>query len=198
MNCSRRLHVAMLLMGWSMGGCATAPDISVRQDTSPQVDPGSISSFRWHSTVIEPTAHLRQTREELDQRIRDAIGAELERNGVRQVDVSPDVLVGYSAAMDKELDVSTVNLQYGYAPGFGAPMVTGPGYRRYTPGWAPKTKSVRSFEQGTLVLDIIDAKTKDLLWRSSAQAEVHRDAPEAERERRLQEAVRRMLQGFNE
>jgi hypothetical protein len=47
-----------------------------------------------------------------------------------------------------------------------------------------------------LILEVIDAKSMDLIWRGSAQSTIDPDIPTAERERRLNEAVSKMLMHF--
>jgi hypothetical protein len=191
--------LAAVMTAWALTGCSgPRMDVSVEREPAPAVDFDAISTYSWHAGDIAPTAQPRHSRAEIDQAVRAAVDTELQRMGLRLVAEDPDVLVGYSAAVDKDLDVSAVNLQYGYAPGMGAPMQSGPGYRRFTPGWAPPSESVRFFERGTLVLDFMDADTKELVWRVSAQAELDRDVAGPVREQRLQQAVRLMLEGFKE
>jgi len=55
---------------------------------------------------------------------------------------------------------------------------------------------VSYYDEGTVVLDIIDPKTRNLVWRGSAQSRVDDgDTPE-ERDARVNEAYRRILERF--
>ena len=55
---------------------------------------------------------------------------------------------------------------------------------------------MQQYEEGTLILDIVDPKNKQLIWRGSAQDEVHfKSSPEKD-QTQLNEAVRMMLQTF--
>jgi hypothetical protein len=58
------------------------------------------------------------------------------------------------------------------------------------------TTYVRQYEEGTLVLDIVNAKSNQLMWRGSAQAEINRQLKPEEREKRLQEAIGKILAQF--
>ena len=61
-----------------------------------------------------------------------------------------DLLVHYHASVNQRLDVSTADQQYGYCYGNCEPQVV-------------------DFEQGTLVVDLVNAKTKKVVWRGWAQ-----------------------------
>ncbi|MGE3489038.1 MAG: DUF4136 domain-containing protein, partial [Vicinamibacterales bacterium] len=57
-----------------------------------------------------------------------------------------DLLIHYHASVNQRLDVYRADQQYGYCYGDCEPQVV-------------------DFEQGTLVIDIVDAKTKKVVWR---------------------------------
>lgn len=61
-----------------------------------------------------------------------------------------DLLVHYHASVNQRLDVYRADQQYGYCYGDCEPQVV-------------------DFEQGTLVIDVVDAKTKKVVWRGWAQ-----------------------------
>lgn len=114
-------------------------------------------------------------------RVKDAIDTELEAKGYREVANAnqADFLVGYHIALDGRMDVQTVNSYYGY--GYG-PWYYG-GYR---------DTYVRYYDQGSMLIDIVDRRANELVWRGSAEAEVRQNADG----RQIQEAVTRMLQRF--
>jgi hypothetical protein len=61
-----------------------------------------------------------------------------------------DLLIHYHASVNQRLDVYRADQQYGYCYGDCEPQVV-------------------DFEQGTLVVDLVDAKTKKVVWRGWAQ-----------------------------
>jgi hypothetical protein len=63
------------------------------------------------------------------------------------------------------------------------------------PPFEARTQSLKIFEQGSLVLDVM-TPTKQPIWRGLAQAEMHRDRPQPEREKRLGEAIDDLLKQF--
>ncbi len=119
--------------------------------------------------------------------------AELAARGFRKVSSNPDFLVAYHVSLDKRRSVQTLNNYYGYGPGWGY------GYgAAYRPGYwagAPETY-VYEYEEGTLIVDIVDPRNKELMWRGSAQDEVHFTSTPEKEETQLKEAVQRMLENF--
>ena len=53
-----------------------------------------------------------------------------------------------------------------------------------------------NWQQGTLVLDIVDGKSNEMVYRSTAQAEVDQDLSPTERQTRLNAGALKMLEKF--
>ena len=54
----------------------------------------------------------------------------------------------------------------------------------------------REFNEGTLILDIIDSPTQRHVWRGWAQGEIQKTVEPGVREKRIREAVRKILDEF--
>jgi hypothetical protein len=63
------------------------------------------------------------------------------------------------------------------------------------PPFEGRTQSLKIYEQGSLVLDILSPDHKPM-WRGIARAEAHRDRPDAERNKKMREAVNDLLKNF--
>jgi hypothetical protein len=121
------------------------------------------------------------------------VDSELAARGFRKVTSDPDFLVAYHVSLDRRQSVQTLNSYYGYGPGWGY------GYgSSYRPGyWAGAPEAyVYEYEEGTLILDIVDPENKELMWRGSAQDEVHFKSTPGEDRAQLNEAVHKMLEKF--
>ena len=95
-------------------------------------------------------------------RIKSAVNAALSTKGWTQVDSGGDVaIIAIQTAQDQE----TLNTFY---DGFGG----GWGWRRFGGGgfgdMGEATTTTDTYKVGTLVVDLYDLKTKQLLWRGSA------------------------------
>jgi hypothetical protein len=63
------------------------------------------------------------------------------------------------------------------------------------PPFEGRTQSLKIYEQGSLVLDVLAPAHKPI-WRAIARAEVHRERPDAERNKNLRAAVNDLLKQF--
>jgi len=99
-------------------------------------------------------------------RIRRSVVAELTAKGLQQVTSNPDVYVAYLAGARTRTEVeATGPYVAGFGPYFGVGGWWGP---MYTDWWA------RTYTEGTLVVDLVDAQSKKLVWRAYAETEVNR------------------------
>jgi hypothetical protein len=113
------------------------------------------------------------------KRIVDAIDAQLAARGMVKVEpgANPDVLVAYHVSFGRELEIN------GYSSGWG-------GYRA-----GPRTGSARVEEVvvGALAVDLIDAKTKSILYRGIATKEVDTKASPEKRDRNINRAAEKLF-----
>lgn len=136
------------------------------------------------------------------------------RMGDRQVKSdTPDLRIAYSVIAEQK---SRIDDAYGYGSyGYGGPYGYSPysyrggsfgfsyfGGRRFSPyygypgaGYAGRGR-VREYLRGTLVLDIIDARTEEVIFRGWAKKSLHSD-PSPEKVRMyVTEAVQEILEDF--
>jgi hypothetical protein len=64
------------------------------------------------------------------------------------------------------------------------------------PPFATSTQSLRVMVQGSLVLDVIDPKVANVVWRSVAQGEIKLDRSDSERQGRIRSLLEEMLRKF--
>lgn len=109
----------------------------------------------------------------------EAVSVELVEKGLQRDEVDPDLLVMHYLGEDDKIDVDARGYRYS---------------RRYG-GWGGAI-DVFEYSQGTLVLDLIDARTMDLVWRAAARGVRDDESTLGESEARIGEAVKRMLASF--
>lgn len=177
---------------WSMllvvvlSGCSLM-QISSDYDTS--ADFAGLKTYSWITEL--PTAGDDPSIDMpfIDERVRNAVNSQLDAQGYEKRSSSDaDFLVSYHVAIDKKLAVSTMDEYYG--------TVIGPRWYHDTPRWYGSEPYVYDYEEGSLVLDVIDAKTRKLVWRGTARAEIDRTAKAERRTKRINEAVKRILAQF--
>ena len=101
-----------------------------------------------------------KTKDALDvDRIKSAVNAALAAKGWTQVDSGGDVSI---VAMEITRNQQTLNTFY---DGFGG----GWGWRRFGGGgFGEATTTTDTYKVGTVVVDLFDTKTKQLIWRGSS------------------------------
>lgn len=181
-------------------GCG--PGINVKSDYNPEVDFTTLRTFAWLPLAAE-TGDPRADSPILAGRVRRATVAELKAKGFREVlpQNSPDFYVTYQAVIDHKLSVRSTPM---YAGGMGMGYA-GYGYRGWggrawggPVGYAGTQTSVKQYDKGTLILDVIDRERDDLIWRGSGQAKLKKADKRSskERDQAAAEAVREILKDF--
>ena len=123
----------------------------------------------------------------IDDRIVAAIESELAAKGFTKSE-TPDVFVVYHLAFDSQKDISTYSS--GYAGGYGP----------YGYGWGggmgTTSTQVRNILIGTLVIDIADAKAKQIAWRGMATKELDPQAKPEKRDKNISNAVKKVFKNY--
>jgi len=124
----------------------------------------------------------------IDQRIVAALESELKAKGLTRNDSNPDVFVLYHVAMDKQQDISA----YSTGPSYGAY-----GYG-WGGGWGTTTTDVRVRDilVGTLAVDVIDAKRKQIAWRGLGTKEIDTSAKPEKRDKNIASAVTKIMKNY--
>jgi hypothetical protein len=157
------------------------PTLKVSSDYDRSVDFSQYKTFTLfksdHSTINPLNA----------QRITNSIMAEMEKKGFRNVSTDPDLLVNTVALVkDKESVSSTTNYGYG---GVYRPYYWGTGMSSsYT------SYDVQHYKEGSLIIDIVEAKNKKLLWQGVGNSKI--DGPMTDADTRIPEAVTKIMEGF--
>ncbi|MBZ4039109.1 DUF4136 domain-containing protein [Novilysobacter selenitireducens] len=168
---------AAVLLAACLGACTTAP--TVRTDFSPTADFSPYSTYSW---AADPEGMAPLVR----QRVQAAIDAQLQAKGWRSASEGGDVTLVARASTQQKQDVNTYYQQ---------PMWGGWGWRG---GWAYgpgiPTTMVRSYEEGTLVVDMLDTASKQAIWRGTASKAVPRSQEDLNAA--IQAGVAKMFEGF--
>ena len=153
----------VLLLGLS--SCTTAARVGVTNDFDHAVNFRAYKTWAWYPQQPRDAENgpAKGYESFLDKRLQAAVAAEMTQKGLTQVDKAPDIYVAYSARVEDKQQTSP------YYNGLGYPYGYGYGYygRNYSP--------VTQYKAGTVVIDIIDARRKELAWRGTGQAQVNQN-----------------------
>lgn len=168
----------VLRTGALAAGLALLPGCSTLRTTSdwdPARDFSKYQTFAFRRVRPEPN-------EIVDARIRRAIEAALVSRGLRRDDANPDLRVVTHYRLGHEKELVTYNAGWGYG-------------WHWRGGGGVSTTQVRKIPVGTLIVDLVDAREKELAWRGTASDTIKDDTP-AEKEQALQEAMVKLFEGF--
>lgn len=145
--------------------CST---VQVSVDYDPDEDFSAYRTYAWLPGTPEATGNSRLDTPMIHQRVREAIDQTLADKGFRRVEANPDFWVAYFMSVEKKIDVYTTNRLYG-------------GY-----GWTvsiPETR-VSEYDEGSLIIDVSDAREKELVWRGIGQGRLRKTPLEDPEEQR--------------
>jgi len=161
------LIAAILLVG-----CST---ISVNQDYDPGYDFSKLKTFGF--IPISPEAGIDQINA---NRFGDAIKNEMTAKGYT---VSEKADFGVAILFGKETKTNITSYGYGYGPYWG----------RYG---GTTNVDVSQYDEGTLIIDIIDLTKKELVWRGTGTGALNPNATVEERTANINNAVAQILAQF--
>ena len=170
------LLIALLLLGiFGLPACQT---VRVDSDYDETVDFASYETFDW---LPQPRNAPRneQINDILDNRIKRAIEAELVADGYQKTGRGrPDVFVVYHTATQRQIDRTYFERW---------------GYNRRGQLRRRGTVRVEAYKEGTLIIDLVDAERRELVWRGTATGAV---SDLGQTEKKLFGAVERIFETF--
>lgn len=159
----RRVFACTLLV-FLLAGCA--PRVYTEQDDQARFE--GYHSYAWLSPPAAPVRDPILDSQILESRVRHAVEGTLTSRGFQEVavDAGPDFLVTYHTASKQKIESSGASLSFGFIDafphGFGAVAV-------------PVGGDVESRDEGTLMVDVMDAKSKRLVWRGWTSGWLNQD-----------------------
>ncbi len=155
----RSVGIALIfLFGFSSLGLAS----KVHVDYDRQADFSKYRTFAWANSK---GFNLEDINELLHLRVKNYIEAKMTHGGFLMVDKDPDLLVTYYTASKDQTKINVVRMGYAFPTTWGWDPYWS-GYWGYA-GSSAASGQVSVYTKGTLIIDIIDARTKTLIWRGT-------------------------------
>jgi hypothetical protein len=152
---------------------ATAAFSGVKTDYDRNADFSHYKTYSWEKV---------QTKDPLwVGRIKEAVNTDLAAKGLTPVESGGDISI---VAMETTQNHRTLNTFY---DGFG-------GGWRWGGGFGNATTTVDNYKVGTLVVDLFDTKTKNLIWRGSSSDTLSKDS--AKNIKNLDKGVQKIFDHF--
>lgn len=168
------LRVFVVSLALSFINCST---LSVNTDYDKSLTFSGLKTYFWLPAPRKLRDDQRVDWEALDSRVTSAVDEVLSAKGFsRLTSGEPDFLVVYNVTLDRKVISTTLDSTHaGSRP----------------PGWASF-----DYEEGTLILNILEADTRKLMWQGRAHDEVSFVVNPEKRKEQISKAVRLMLEDF--
>ncbi len=186
-----RIRVFLLLAAVLFVGPASAQKIYIDYDMD--YDRSTVKTYAWKQTSetsvedFDPLLH---------SRIVNGIEHYVTLGGLTETDGNPDIFITYHGSSKEEVSVNTTSFGVGYPSGWGYGGYGGYGgyyghhYGSMYGGTASTT--VTSYQVGTLIIDVWDADTDELIWRGMAANITITDNPN-KMAKKIDKALRKMV-----
>ena len=177
---------------WSGNACATSllallfaacSSYDIHHDYDVEADFSRYRTWGWMPAAPEAAQDVdaaRASNSLVDRRIRAAVDAALTAKGLTADETAPDVLVVYHTGLKDKVDIT----DWGYS------------YSGTYWGWAGRDIDAQNYTEGTLIVDLVDASSRQLVWRGSATGVVDPARTPEERERAVREIVAKMFDKY--
>jgi hypothetical protein len=124
------------------------------------------------------------------ERVEKAIARQLEAKGMIRSAENPDILIAAHGKLSSETHFDTTTFGYGTGAWGGY-------WGRYgRTGMASSTTVAREVPIGTMIIDVVDAKAKKLVWQAVASDTLDPKATPEERDARINKAMEKIFAGF--
>ena len=150
----------------------SAPAQSIQTDYDRSFDFSRLKTYDFAEQTRRPNDPLAANSMN-DRRVRAALDSQLVAHGyTRDTSGKPDFLVAYHAGTRNQVDVR----EWGYGPG----------------RWRDRRIDVTRSTEGTLLVDVVDAASKQLVWRGTATGTIEpKDA-----DKKVKKAVAKLMEQF--
>jgi len=143
-----------------LAACASGP--TVKSDYDHQADFAQYRTFGYMTPLGTDKAGYNTL---LTERLKSATRGQMEMRGYTYSATNPDLLVNFGAKLQQQTEVvpgpAPMGPYYGYRAGFYGGW---PGY-----GWGD---DVYQYTEGTLSIDLVDARRRQLVWEGVAVGEI--------------------------
>ena len=172
--------------------CTACSGISVNTDFNPAYDFTQFKTYRWVDDGTAPSTDTRINNDLIIDRVRSAVEANLAARGFVQADdKAADFQISWHGAIERKLRADTIDhfySPYGYGALYRDPFWAG--------GSTMRTTTVREYEVGSIIIDILDPVGHRLIWRGSGSKVLSGKSNPEKTTQKINEAVAAILKDF--
>jgi len=181
----------LIVLAFGIIGCGSSRDkeikrimdspISYKSHLSSWANMANYETWNWvpmpQAVRVDPRASDPQLRAAIEK----AVAMHMKERGYNKVDGSPDLQVNYHV-LTQDIDREFMETMY-----------DGKYWPDYRMDFRGSGKAAREWKEGSVLIFIFDAESQEIVWQSSAMAEITDQAPEERGTARLNEAIKMMF-----
>ena len=180
--------LSLILLGLVfLSSCSS---MRVLSDYNQEANFNEYKSYAFYKTGIDKA----QISDLDKKRILYAIEDEMASRGFVKSE-NPDLLISIFTKEEERVDVYNNNFGWGWggAWGWGPAWAWGPGWGWGWGGWGP---NVSTRTQGSLYIDLIDTKNRELVWQGKGEGTLSNTKNIEKKEQRIKEFVSQILEQY--
>lgn len=150
-----KITIKFILLSLFVFGASCATSVKTKYDKDT-----NFRNYKTYALIPKPEKKFEyltnpdRVRLKIDEKVTNALKGELRGMGYEESSDSPDFLVAYHTGIYDKVSIQ----DWGYA------------YARSANYWGGRDDiELRYYKEGTLVIDFVDAKTKELIWRGAVK-----------------------------
>lgn len=152
--------------------------VRVNQDYDKNVDFSQYKTYAYHKAGVDKVEIS-----DLDKkRILRSIDEVMAAKGFTKSE-TPDLLINFFTKEREQVDVNQFNMGWGYGWGWG-----------WNPWMWGSNTSVNRYTEGTLTIDVIDAKKKELIWQGQGEGVLTKNVDK--KDEKIKEFVSKILEQY--
>jgi len=178
------------LFSLALTACST---VKVSTDYDQDANFSALKSFNWlpESAKVEKESAYLNNRI-MDVRITKAIDKQLVAQDFKFA-TTADFYVNYNITSEKKTDIRSYDNYSGYGPSWG--WGVGYGHRGMSLSAHTETR-VDEYQQGSLIIDVIDPTSLELIWRGIGSKRLPESTDAAEMDKLVADVVKSILSKF--
>ncbi|MCU7552298.1 DUF4136 domain-containing protein [Chitinophagaceae bacterium LB-8] len=173
----------IVILALTFIACSCSPTMQVHSDYDKSADFSNYKTFSLYKS--DSSSSISQLNQ---QRIINAVRNEMIKKGYQETSSSPDILVNQVTILKDKVSVSSNTNYYGYG-GMYRPYYWGAGG-----GYSTTNYDVQHVKDGSLIIDIIDARTNKLIWQGIGNKEI--DKPIKNPDTKIPQAISIIMADF--
>lgn len=176
---SAALCLAILCLATAFSGCSQQTAVNADYDTS--ADFTVYRTYAWIDEVLPPDKipeDLGTANDITDRRIRNSLNEEMAAKGFTATPSDPDLVIFYQVGLEDKVDVTDWGYSYASTGRYG--------------GWDSRNVDTYNYQEGSLIVNFVDAESKVLVWRGTAQR-VLEDTTAEEADQTIKDIVKEVM-----